>query len=243
MNLDDFSTEFENRRYINPDIALQEQNNFIENLRDVQLKKNSEINDQAYNLGMEVPSNLGGLTGADSYFSSRYQVPQTNAAVSNLRAAAQASALNQALQNEQDIWKKRYQDAYRNQQKRAWNKSTSSGSGSGTSGNTSTWNGDITTNANNHYVYWLGKDGNVWVTKNGTTSNLGAANIVNGQWDGKASGSAGSMEGDGTMINDPNPGGTPPNVEDYVVDIDSKYKNIPSGWRYIIEQINGRTKA
>jgi hypothetical protein len=70
-------------------------------------------------LGTDVPSVIGGLTGGNSYFTSRYQTPQTNAAVSNLRAAAQAQALNEVLANEQAIWKKRYQDAYRAAQRRS----------------------------------------------------------------------------------------------------------------------------
>lgn len=60
------------------------------------------------------------------YFTSRYQTPQTNSAVANLRATAQAAALNQVLSNEQEMWKKRYNDAYRDYQKRA-----SRGSGGG----------------------------------------------------------------------------------------------------------------
>jgi hypothetical protein len=86
-----------------------------------------------------------------SYFTSRYQVPQTNSAVANLRAAAQAQALNEVLANEQAIWKKKYQDAYRDYQRKAYNRSRSGGGsgGSGTggntggNGNTSTWDGEI----------------------------------------------------------------------------------------------------
>ncbi len=49
-----------------------------------------------------------------------------------MRAAAQADALNKALSNEQAMWKKRYNDAYRNYQKRAWdNQNAATGGGSG----------------------------------------------------------------------------------------------------------------
>lgn len=249
LNDDEF-VEVEGRGYLNPQIAVDESNKFIDNLRETQQTNNQQIKTDTYNLGTSVPSNLGGLVGGDSYFTSRYQVPQTNAAVNTLRATAQAAALNQALQNEQDIWKKRYNDAYRSYQKRASSGSGGSGGSGGNGSNTSTWNGQTTKQAtDNDFIYWLGQDGNVWAIKNGVSSNLGAANMVNGQWDGQPSGSNGSMSGNGTKIDDPNPGGangngsTPPNVKEYTVDINEKYKNLPDGWRYIVEQTNGNDKT
>lgn len=140
MNLDDFSTEVEGRRYLDPEVSLREQESFINNLRQSQIDANKEIATQTYNLGTAVPSNLGGLMGGEGYWTSRYQTPQTNATVANLRAAAQAKALNDVLANEQAIWKNRYQDAYRAYQKRAYNKANS-GSGSN-GGNTSSWDGE-----------------------------------------------------------------------------------------------------
>ena len=139
------TSEFEGRLYLNPQIQLDEGSNFIDNLRATQTQQNQEIAQQTHNLGTDVPSNLGGLTGAGSYFTSRYQTPQTNAAVSDLRAAAQAQALNQVLQNQQDMWRKRYNDAYRSYQKNAYDKSNSGGSGGsgGGGGNSSTWNGNV----------------------------------------------------------------------------------------------------
>lgn len=110
--------EIEGRAYINPQVSLDESNAFIDNLRSVQGQQNQEIFSDTQMLGTDVPSVMGGLTGGNSYFTSRYQTPQTNSAVANLRAAAQAQALNDVLSNEQAIWKKRYQDAYRNYQKR-----------------------------------------------------------------------------------------------------------------------------
>lgn len=127
-------TEFEGRKYLNPQIALDESNSFIDNLRNTQKLNNQQIQTQTYNLGSALPSHQGGLgTGlnANSYFTSRYQVPQTNAAISDLRATAQATALNQVLQNEQEKWKKRYNDAYRAQQRSAYNKANSGGGLSG----------------------------------------------------------------------------------------------------------------
>lgn len=122
--------ETEGRAYVNPQIALDESNAFIENLRNTQQSNNQQIQTDTYNLGTAVPSNLGGLTSPTgdaglSYFTSRYQTPQTNAVVENLRSVAQATALNQALQNEQEKWKKRYNDAYRAYQKSAYDKANS----------------------------------------------------------------------------------------------------------------------
>lgn len=111
-------TEFEGRQYLNPQVSLDEGNQFIDKLRDVQRQQNQEITQQTQNLGTSIPSDLGGLTGANSYFTSRYQTPQTNSVAANLRAANQAAALQQVLENEQAIWKNRYQQAYRNYQKR-----------------------------------------------------------------------------------------------------------------------------
>ena len=124
----------EDRGYINPQVALDESNQFIENLRSTQQVNNQQIQTDTYNLGTAVPSQLGGLTGGESYFTSRYQTPQTNSAVANLRATAQAAALNQALENEQAKWKKRYQDAYNAYQRRVWNRSNPSSGGGGGDG-------------------------------------------------------------------------------------------------------------
>jgi len=121
FDTDEF-TEVEGRYYVNPQTALDESNDFITNLRNTQEANTQQIKTDTYNLGTAVPSNLGGLTGAESYFTSRYQTPQTASAVANLRATAQAAALNQVLENEQAIWKKRYQDAYRKYQKSAYDK-------------------------------------------------------------------------------------------------------------------------
>lgn len=136
LNSDEF-TEVDGRGYINPQVALDESNRFIDQLRATQAQQNQQIAQDTFNLGTDVSSNLGGLgtnTPAGlSYFTSRTQVPQTSSAVANLRATVQAAALNQALQNEQEIWKNRYQQAYRNYQKRQ---------NSGTNG-TQTAKGDV----------------------------------------------------------------------------------------------------
>ena len=125
-------TEFEDRVYLSPNLQVDETNAFVDNLRNIRNNNLQEIAQQTQTLGTDVPSSLGGLTGAGSYFTSRYATPQSSSLSQNLRTTAQAAALNQALANEQAMWKKRYNDAYRNYQKRGWNRSAS-GSGNGNS--------------------------------------------------------------------------------------------------------------
>lgn len=135
--------EVEGRQYLNPQVALDESNQFIDNLRSTQQANNQEIQTQTYNLGSELPSQLGGLGAPEdtslSYFTSRYQTPQTASAVANLRATAQAAALNQVLANEQAKWQKRYNDAYKSYQRRA---GSGGGGGNDDDENTSTWDGE-----------------------------------------------------------------------------------------------------
>lgn len=119
MNLDEFSTVVDDRRYIKPQVALDESNAFIENLRNTQGQRTAEIAQDTYNLGTAVPSNLGGLSGSGSYFTSRYQTPQTNEIVANLKATAQAQALNDAMNNALAQAKQRYNNAYKAAQKRS----------------------------------------------------------------------------------------------------------------------------
>jgi len=118
MNLDDFSTTVDDMRYINPQVGLDESNAFIENLRNTQGQRTAEIAEDTYNLGTAVPSNLGGLGGAGTYFTSRYQTPQTNDAIANLRTAAQMQALTSAMNNLLGQAKQRYAKAYKSYQKR-----------------------------------------------------------------------------------------------------------------------------
>lgn len=112
MNFDDFSYEEDGRRYLNPQIALDEENAFIQRLRDTQGQRNAQIAQQTHNLGKDVPTNYGGLNGSEAYFNARYQTPQTNSLIGDLRATAQATALSTALNNELTKANKRYKDAY-----------------------------------------------------------------------------------------------------------------------------------
>lgn len=118
MNLDDFSYTENDRRYINPQVSLDEQNAFINNLRNNQQDWSAQNATVTRNLGSALPSNLGGLTGGSGYFASRYQTPQTNSMISDLRAAAQSQALSTVMNNEIAKAQKRYQDAYRAAKKR-----------------------------------------------------------------------------------------------------------------------------
>lgn len=125
------STEYveaEGRYYLNPQLQVDEASEFITNLRNTQQAQNAEISQQAQNLGTDISTSLGGLTGAEGYWTSRYQTPQTNQLVQDLRTAAQASALEQALQNEQAIWKQRYQNAYKAAQRRTASRASGGGS-------------------------------------------------------------------------------------------------------------------
>lgn len=124
-------TVVDDTAYVNPQVALDEGNKFIDNYRATQAENTAKIASDTHNLGTDAPSSQGGLTGGGSYFTSRYQTPQTNAAISDIRSTIQAKALNDVLENEQNYWKGKYSDAYSAAQKRA---SSSSGSGSGSSG-------------------------------------------------------------------------------------------------------------
>lgn len=137
MNIDDFSYEENDRRYINPQVSLDEQNAFIDKLRQIQEGNNAEISRDTQNLGTAVPSNLGGLAGGSGYFKSRYQTPQTNASIANLRTAAQSQALSTLLNNEIGKANKRYKDAYYAAKRAERDSSTSGTSGSGGNGGTS----------------------------------------------------------------------------------------------------------
>lgn len=111
--------EFEGQTYVNPEASLQEQNAFINNLRNIQNQNTAEIATDTYNLGTDVASNLGGLGGGGSYFEARYSTPQGVALANDLRAAAQAQALNDILSNEQAMMKQRYSNAQRAARRRA----------------------------------------------------------------------------------------------------------------------------
>lgn len=129
MNLDSFSTVIDDRRYMKPEVYVDESNAFIENLRNTQGQRNGQIAQDTYNLGTAVPSNLGGLGGSSAYFNARYQTPYTNAVVADLRATAQAQALNEAMNNTLAQAKEKYNKAYKSYQRRQAIAKGKSGSG------------------------------------------------------------------------------------------------------------------
>lgn len=193
MNLDDFSYEDNDRRYLKPEVSLNEQNAFIDNLRNLQQQDTAKIRQDTYNLGTAVPSNIGGLTGGSSYFTSRYQTPQTNSMVSDLRAAAQAQALSTLMSNEISKAQKRYNDAYRAAKKR-------SGGGGGGGGGSTIQDllnslGVNTTNNKKASKKFKTRDANgniitvdadeLALLKDAANSNLRVWNETRGHWDEK----------------------------------------------------------
>ena len=141
---------FEDTLYVNPQKSLDEQNAFIDALRSTQNQNNAEINTQTANLGTypASQSNLGGLTGGEGYFTTRYQTPQSTSLAANLRSTAQAQALNDVLSNELAMQKQRYNNAYKAARKRAasYGGGGSSGGGGGNNpsdpDNKSPWDGE-----------------------------------------------------------------------------------------------------
>lgn len=174
--------EVESRRYVNPNLSVQETNTFIDNFRNTQQANNSQIVQQARNLGTQVPSNLGGLVGSEGYWTSRYQTPQTNTALQDLRTAAQSTALKQALANEKAAWDKRYNEAYRNYQKRQNDKTNAqlSGNNGATTGGV---NLNDTTNPVSQSPTLTAEGGMTMVPEIDTeTGGLTGRVWVNGQW-------------------------------------------------------------
>ena len=134
--------EVEDRYYVNPQTQVDEATSFIDQLRATQGQQNQEVTQQTQRLGTDVPTNLGGLTGAESYFTSRLQTPQTAYNIANLRATAQAAALNDVLSNEYSIWKNKYTQAYRNSTKSNSNNGGDNGGGGDDDENKSSWDGE-----------------------------------------------------------------------------------------------------
>lgn len=170
MNLDDFSTTVDDMRYINPQVGLDESNAFIENLRATQKQRTQDIAEDTYNLGTAVPSNLGGLSGAGSYFTSRYQTPQTNDVIASLRSTAQAQALSEAMSNALNRARQRYSNAYKSYQKRH-GVGTISGNPTSPAAPTAPGGLDISTNS--------GKNDTIQVNPNQNTGE-GFVEVING---------------------------------------------------------------
>ena len=119
--LNEFSTEVNGTRYMQPEVYTNEGNAFIDNLRNSQAQRNAEINAQTTNLGTypASQSNLGGLGGGESTFIAKYETAPTVDIVNTLRAKNQALALEQAMKNDLDYWSKEYDNALTAARKRA----------------------------------------------------------------------------------------------------------------------------
>lgn len=117
---------------VSPTASRDLQQAFIDTYRETQAGNTAQIGEAAHALGSDLPAQYGGLHGPSDYIKSRYQTPQTESRIAGLKTAAQLSALNQLMSNEQAKWADKYNQAYRNYQKRA----NSKGSGSGTTSTT-----------------------------------------------------------------------------------------------------------
>lgn len=122
-------TEFEGNYYVNPQVSLDEQTEFLGRLERAKNASNERIQAETHALGTDVPYTEGGLTGAEATFAARYQDPQVNAMISDLRAAAQGQALNTTLSNLLAQEKKRYNEAYRRSKNTPTTPSTTGGDG------------------------------------------------------------------------------------------------------------------
>lgn len=161
-------TVVDNTAYANPQVALDEGNKFIDNYRAVQADNTAQIASDTQKLGTNVPTAQGGLTGAGSYFTSRYQTPQINSAIADIRATIQAKALNDVLSNEQAYWQKQYSDAYNAAQKRA---------NAGTTGTTGT--ADTTSSSSEGEVVFEEPDATSTASSKGTLNlPAGSGNIT-----------------------------------------------------------------
>ncbi len=174
--------EFEGRQYVNPDISRDEQMAFINTMRDMQAQNNAQIATETHNLGTDVEPNRGGLSGSEDYWMSRYQTPQTNELVANMKAVAQQSALNNAMSNYSNMLQNRYNQAYRNYQKRAYRHNSGGGGGNGTD-KTTTGGVDETAAEDSEKRTYYGipgttvkKEGDKWVwTDNETGATVGVS--------------------------------------------------------------------
>lgn len=111
--------DYEGNKYINPTLSRDEQMQFIDNLRSIQANNNAEIQTDTRNLGTDVIPTQGGLVGGEDYFMQRYQTPQVDSMVANLRATAQAKALADVLAGLSAQYKQRLMRSRLNQERRA----------------------------------------------------------------------------------------------------------------------------
>ena len=139
--LNEFSSEVDGQRYLKPELATQENDAFIQNLRGVQAQQNLENRQTLDNLGSypASQSNLGGLGGSEATWLDKYQTAPTNNLMANLRATAEAQALTQAMQNEVNYLQNQYKRLYQAKARAAKAGKTTTTDDDGTS----TWDGEF----------------------------------------------------------------------------------------------------
>lgn len=87
---------------VDPNAAVNEMNQFVNNFNAVQAANNAAIGDVTHRQGTDIPAQTGGLHGTD-YWTNLYQTNQVNAQIANLKAATQLQALNDVMQNLKDV--------------------------------------------------------------------------------------------------------------------------------------------
>ena len=147
------------RYYVNPQLSVDESEQFLEKLKTAQAEGNARIAQQTHNLGTDVPSSMGGLTGSGGVWQQRYQTPQVNSMVADLKATAQAQALNETLSNLMAQKQQEYKNAYR----AAYKKKESGQNGSGTNKGTGT-GGNITQENSTRKIVDYSTEG-LWMNK------------------------------------------------------------------------------
>lgn len=112
MNENEYLT-VNDRYYVNPQLNVDESEQFLETLRNAQKQGNAQIAQDTHALGTDVPSSMGGLSGSGGIFEQRYQNPKVDSAVAKLRASMQADALSKTMNNIVSQKQEEYKNAYR----------------------------------------------------------------------------------------------------------------------------------
>lgn len=119
MDASEYTIGENERAYVNPTLSRDEQLGFVDQLRDTMARNTAQVNAQTQALGTNVPSSLGGLTGSNSYFAQRYQTMPLEAKANELKATAQAKALNDLMTNYEKQYANRANQAYRTAKRRS----------------------------------------------------------------------------------------------------------------------------
>ena len=126
MNENEYLT-VNDRYYVNPQLSVDESEQFLETLRNAQKQGNAQIAQETHALGTDVPSSMGGLSGSGGIWEQRYQNPRVDSAVAKLRASMQADALSKTMGNILSQKQQEYKDAYRKAYKKKENSNNPSG--------------------------------------------------------------------------------------------------------------------